>query len=107
MMGVAGHQMTDEIGAYIMRLIGKILGGLLLLIIVAAFGAFTWFWWKPVGVNNYINKATMEFLIDSPELLTSLGMIDNTPLDFHSVKLADYTKEQVDKTLAKLHNSRA
>ncbi len=90
-----------------MRLIGKILGGLLLLIIVAAFGAFTWFWWKPVGVNNYINKATMEFLIDSPELLTSLGMIDNTPLDFHSGKLADYTKEQDDKTLAKLRKARA
>jgi uncharacterized protein (DUF885 family) len=99
--------MAGEIGAYIMGLIGKILGGLLLLIIVAAFGAFTWFWWKPVGVNNYINKATIELLIDSPELLTSLGMIDNTPLDFHSGTLADYTKEQDDKSLAKLRKARA
>ena len=90
-----------------MRILGKIFGGLLLLIIIAGFGLFTWFWWKPVGVNNYINKATIQFLIDSPELLTSLGMVDNTPLDFHSGKLADYTKEQDDISLAKLRKARA
>ncbi len=91
-----------------MGLIGKILGGLLLLIIIAAFGAFTCFWWKPVGINNYINKVTAEtFLLDGPELLTSIGAIDNTPLDFHSGKLADYTKAQDEKTLAKLRKARA
>jgi len=31
-----------------------------------------------------------------------MGMIDNTPLDFHSGKLADYTKAQDDKSLEKL-----
>ena len=40
--------------------------------------------------------------IDSPELLTYIGVIDNTPLDFHSGKLADYTKAQADKSLEKL-----
>jgi len=90
-----------------MGLIGKILGGLLLLIIIAAFGAFTWFWWKPVGVNNYINKVAIELAIDSPELMTSLGVIDNTPLDFHSGKLADYSKEQDEKSLEKLRKARA
>ena len=77
-----------------MGIIGRILGGLLLLIIIAGFGAYTWFWWKPVGVNNYINKHTILLAVDSPELMTAIGAIDNTPLDFHSGKLADYTKEQ-------------
>ena len=91
-----------------MGILGRILGGLFLLLIVAGFGAFTWFWWKPVGVNNYINKVTAElFLFQSPELLTSLGAIDNTPLDFHSGKLADYTKENADKQLAQLKKARA
>lgn len=91
-----------------MKLFGKILGGLLLLVLIAAFGLFTWFWWKPVGVNNYINKTTAEiFLLDGPELLTSIGMIENTPFDFHSGKLSDYTKSKADATLEKVKKARA
>ncbi|MEO1242169.1 MAG: DUF885 domain-containing protein [Pseudomonadota bacterium] len=90
-----------------MRVFGKILGGLFLLVILAAAGASVWFWFKPVGVNNYINKVAIELAIDSPELLTQLGMIDNTPLDFHSGKLADYTKAQDEKSLEKLRKARA
>lgn len=90
-----------------MRLAGKIFGGLLLLVIAAVAGLSMWFWFTPVGVNNYINKVTVELAIDSPELLTSLGMIDNTPLDFHSGKLADYTKAQDEKSLAKLKKARS
>ncbi|MEL7489593.1 MAG: DUF885 domain-containing protein [Pseudomonadota bacterium] len=91
-----------------MRLIGKILGFLLLLVIIAGFGLFTWFWWKPVGVNNYINKITAEtFLLDGPELLTSIGAIENTPFDFHSGKLSDYTKAKADATLEKVKKARA
>ena len=75
------------------------LGGL---IILGALGGYIWFWGKPVGVNNYINKASIKMATDSPELLTYIGLIDNTPLDFHSGKLADYTKAQDDKSLEKL-----
>lgn len=90
-----------------MRLLGKIFGGLLLLVIVAVAGAAMWFWFTPVGVNNYINKVTIQFAIDSPELLTGLGLVDNTPLDFHSGKLSDYTKAKDEKDLAKLKKARA
>ena len=90
-----------------MGIIARILGGLLLLIVLAAFGAYTWFWWKPVGVNNYINKATLVLAFESPELITQLGMIDNTPLDFHSGKLADYTAEGEKESLKKLYELRA
>ncbi len=89
-----------------MRITLKILGGLLALLLLAGGAASMWFWFTPVGVNNYINKVTIQLAIDSPELLTSLGMIDNTPLDFHSGKLGDYTKAQDDKSLAKLRRAR-
>lgn len=89
-----------------MKLIGKIFGGLLLLLVLALGGASMWFWFTPVGVNNYINKVTIEVAIDSPELITQLGIIDNTPLDFHSGKLADYTEEQDEKSLEKLQRAR-
>ncbi len=69
---------------------------------VAAF----WFWFTPVGVNNYINKVTIQVAMDSPELITRLGLIDNTVLDFHSGKLADYTKEADERSLEKLRTAR-
>ncbi|NNF41291.1 MAG: DUF885 domain-containing protein [Woeseiaceae bacterium] len=90
-----------------MRIFLKILGGLVVLLLLVAGGASMWFWFTPVGVNNYINKVSIQLASDSPELLTSLGMIDNTPLDFHSGKLSDSTKAQDEKTLAKLKKARA
>jgi len=89
-----------------MRLVGRILGGLFLLIVLALAGASVWFWFYPVTITNYINKFTAEFAFETPELLTGLGVIDNTPLDFHSGKLADYTKAQEEKQLARLKKSR-
>ena len=79
----------------------------LLGIVLLVAGASVWYWFRPVGVNNYINKVTVQLLTDSPQLLTSLGFIDNTILDFHSGKLDDYTKAQDEKTLAKLRKARA
>lgn len=80
--------------------------GLLGTLLVVAAGSSMWFWFTPVGVNNYVNKVTLQLAIDSPELLTYLGAIDNTPLDFHSGKLADYTKEEGERSIAKLRNAR-
>ena len=80
--------------------------GLLGTLLLVAAGASIWFWFTPVGVNNYVNKVTLQLAIDSPELLTYLGAIDNTPLDFHSGKLADYTKEEEERSIAKLRNAR-
>ncbi len=89
-----------------MRIIGNLLFGLLGLILIALGVAYVWFWAAPVGVNNYINKIMLEQAIETPELLTQLGFIDNTPLDFHSGKLADYTKAKEDKQLAQLRRAR-
>ncbi|MBI1392896.1 MAG: DUF885 family protein [Alphaproteobacteria bacterium] len=90
-----------------MAWVGRILGGLLALVVVAAAAAYAFLWWKPVGVNNYINKVTLLFLLDSPEAITGIGAIDNTPLDFHSGKLASYTREQDQKALDMVRRARA
>ncbi|MBT8085275.1 MAG: DUF885 domain-containing protein [Woeseia sp.] len=90
-----------------MRILLKVLLGLLGVTAVAAGVASLWFWFTPVGVNNYINKVSVQLAVDSPELITALGVIDNTPLDFHSGKLADYTKAQEERSLEKLRKARA
>jgi uncharacterized protein (DUF885 family) len=75
-------------------------------VVLAGLGGYVWFWGKPVGVNNYINKATLKIVADSPEILTYMGMIDNTPLDFHSGKLASYTQAQMKESLEKTIKAR-
>ena len=90
-----------------MKWLKRVVMGLVASLIVASAGASMWFWFTPVGVNNYINKVTFQLAIDSPELLTYLGAIDNTPLDFHSGKLADYTREEEERSIAKLRDARA
>ena len=90
-----------------MKWLKRVVMGLVATLIVASAGASMWFWFPPVGVNNYINKVTFQLAIDSPELLTYLGAIDNTPLDFHSGKLADYTREEEERSIAKLRDARA
>ncbi len=90
-----------------MRWIKRALLGTAGVLLVAAVSASMWFWFTPVGVNNYINKVTFKLAIDSPELLTYLGAIDNTPLDFHSGKLADYTKAEEERGIAELQAARA
>jgi hypothetical protein len=88
-----------------MRKLGKNLawtGGLLGLGLVAA---SLWFWFTPVGLNNYVNKITLQMTMDSPQILTQLGFIDNTPFDFHSGKLDDYTRAREDDVLACSHRA--
>ena len=89
-----------------MRFVKRGLLGLLGAAGIGAVVASFWFWFTPVGVNNYINKVTVQIAMESPELITRLGLIDNTVLDFHSGKLADYTKEADERSLEKLKAAR-
>ncbi len=89
-----------------MSLLKVALKYLLLLILVTGVGLYVWFWAAPVGVNNYANKVSAQFLLRSPELLTSLGLVDNTPLDFHSGKLGRYDKQSELEDLEFLRESR-
>ena len=85
----------------------KILGWLLGVLVVAIAGASMWFWFTPVGLNNYVNKITIQLALASPQALTQIGLVDDTILDFHSGKLDDQTAEFEKKMLAQLKAARA
>jgi uncharacterized protein (DUF885 family) len=89
------------------RKIRKILGWIGGLLLAGLAAASMWFWFTPVGLNNYVNKITLQLTIDSPQILTQLGFIDNTPFDFHSGKLDDKTRAHEEKSLARLRKARA
>ena len=90
-----------------MRKIGKVFAWIGGLAAIAVAVAAMWFWFTPVGLNNYVNKITLQLTLDSPQILTQLGFIDNTPFDFHSGKLDDQTKAHEDEVLARLRKARA
>ncbi len=90
-----------------MGLVLKIVGGLVALVLVAILAAVTVFWWLPVGLNNYANKVSIELVLNSPESLTQLGLVDNSLFDFHSGKLDDYTEAQDGRILHLSRRARA
>jgi hypothetical protein len=85
-----------------MRKVGRFVAWAVGLFAASLAAASMWFWFTPVGLNNYINKITLQLTFDSPQLLTQLGFIDNTLFDFHSGKLDNLTREYEEEVLARL-----
>ncbi|MFM7396844.1 MAG: DUF885 domain-containing protein [Gammaproteobacteria bacterium] len=90
-----------------MKTLKKILAWFLGVFVLAIAGASMWFWFTPVGLNNYVNKITLQMAMSSPQVLTQLGLIDDTLLDFHSGKLDDQTEEQEERMLERVRQARA
>ena len=90
-----------------MRKVGKVLAWAFGVVAAGLVAASMWFWFTPVGVDNYANKITLQLALDSPQILSQLGFIDNTPLDFHSGKLDDFTRAHEQELLARLRKARA
>jgi uncharacterized protein (DUF885 family) len=90
-----------------MRKLGKVLAWTFGALAAALVAASMWFWFTPVGLDNYVNKITLQLTLDSPKILSQLGFIDNTPLDFHSGKLDDYTRTHEQDVLERLRRARA
>ena len=80
---------------------------LLLALVLCVFIASVWFWFMPIGVNNYINKISIKLALASPQTLTQIGMIDDTIIDFHSGKLDDHSEAFEDLMLQKMREFRA
>ncbi|MBH31686.1 MAG: DUF885 domain-containing protein [Candidatus Marinimicrobia bacterium] len=51
-------------------------------------------WGRPFSINHYFDRTLIKILMDEPQMLSSLGLIDNTILDFHSDELSDASDER-------------
>ena len=70
----------------------RILVSLLLVIVAAgAYFGYRLIWGKPLSIHHFADRVMIERLLKRPELTTLLGFIENTPLDFHSGRLTDYS----------------
>jgi len=44
---------------------------------------------RPLNINHFADRASMQMVILFPEVITFLGLLENSPLDFHSDRLDD------------------
>jgi uncharacterized protein (DUF885 family) len=70
-----------------------IIGLLLCASLLTVWFTYRLVWGLPLNVNHFVDRAALEMLINAPEAMTMLGVIDNTPLDRHSKRLSDLSAE--------------
>jgi len=91
-----------------MRRFLRALGALLALVVVLAGVAAAFFIWAPLPKFNWmLDRQALGFVVDHPEELTQVGLVDGTWLDFHSGKLDPYSLDQRTKDFAHVRSNEA
>ena len=84
-----------------MRSILRIIGYAVLVALAGGgFWLYQLLWGKPFNFDHLIDRQAIYFLMDQPQLLTQLGAIDGTMLDYHSDKLNQFTLAERDRFYA-------
>lgn len=93
-------------GVEAMRIFWRALGLLLILAIVAgSYVGYRLIWGTPFTLRQLADRQAIFFLMDSPELLTTVGLVDGTWLDFHSGKLSEYGAAKRDRDYERLEEN--
>ena len=85
-----------------------ILYSLAILLLAAGIWGYKLVWGKPFNIDHYFERYLIGAALSEPEILTVVGVVDNTLLDFHSHKLSDaspshtYTMQQRDREYLEL-----
>jgi uncharacterized protein (DUF885 family) len=91
-----------------MRKLLRALGALLALVVVLAGVAAAFFIWAPLPKFNWmLDRQALAFVLDHPEEMTQIGVVDGTLLDFHSGKLDPYSLDDRAKGFARLRSNEA
>jgi uncharacterized protein (DUF885 family) len=82
-----------------LRLIGYLF---LVALLIGGYAGYRLIWGTPFTLNQLADRQAIYFLLDSPEFLTNIGLIDGTMADFHSGKLSDYGVARRDHDYARI-----
>ena len=77
---------------------------LALLVLGGAFFVHVWYF-KPVSINLYYNRVFAQFALDSPEMLTSMRLLDQFGIDFHADELADASLAEEERQREKMRKN--
>lgn len=84
----------------IRRILRVFLWLLAIALVVGGYVGYRLVWGTPFTITQLADRQAIFFLLDTPELLTSVGLVDGTMLDFHSGKLSDYGVAERDRRFA-------
>lgn len=63
----------------------------LLLLLAAAVYVVPTLWFRPWQIDAFYARVFITFMLRHPQILTSMGLIENTPFAFHAGRLDDYS----------------
>jgi len=66
-----------------------ILGLLGVIVLAVLWFVYSFVWGTPPNIHLAVERFALRTVLADPELLTQVGLLDNTPLDFHSGQLTD------------------
>jgi len=87
----------------IMKWLGLTLA--VLLLVGGVFIAHTWYF-KPVNINLFFARAFMQVALESPEMLSSIHVLEQFGIKGHNAKLDDESRASGDRLFAHLKHSR-
>lgn len=87
-----------------MRLLKGFVATLLLAVIAGGWFGYQFLWGKPYSIHHFADRGLLKWLWEKPEFLTYLGIIENTPLDFHSHRLSDVSPESMSRIARNTEN---
>ncbi len=93
------------------RVLKWLLGIIGVLLLVAAVFAVNAIWFRPWSISIFYTKVFAEFLFEEPELLSSLGLVEQFGITGHNGKLGDaspaHQQRQLDRTKKNLAQLRS
>lgn len=69
------------------------------LVLAGSFAAHEWYA-KPFYINNFFNRAFIQFIWDKPEALTSMGMLEQLGINGHNAEWNDDSEAAADRDFA-------
>lgn len=82
-----------------MKKLFKYLGGLLLVGVVLASALFVHVWYfKPFDINLFFGRTALQFALESPEMLSSVRVLEGFGIDGHNAELDDASLASGDRT---------
>jgi uncharacterized protein (DUF885 family) len=75
---------------------------LLAILLVGGWWGYRLIWGRPLQIAHFYERIFIEQALDSPQLLSQIGLIDNSWLDFHSGKLDDASPAATERNEARL-----
>ncbi|HEX8506721.1 MAG TPA: DUF885 family protein, partial [Hymenobacter sp.] len=77
--------------------------GVVLLLLVALVVNAAWF--KPIFIREFYERVFIEFAFDSPQLLSTLRMVEGVGMQAHNKELDDYSEANRIKQVERLHRN--